>query len=466
MADRILVVDDNEQMQYMLREVLVEQGFDVEVGGDAETALELLASEAFALVLLDIRLPGLSGMEALPRILERDPHLPVIMITGHGTRELAVQAIQAGAYDFFEKPFKMDEFIIVLRRAIEKRALTRQVHSLAERLDNRLQIDNIIGDSAPMRDIFHLVNKVVATDVTVLIRGESGTGKELIAEAVHRNSPRRDRPFVKLNCVAIPETLLESELFGHEKGAFTGAAARKHGKFEQANTGTIFLDEIGDMTLATQAKILRVLQEREFDRVGGSETVKVDVRIIAATNKDLAHAVEEGSFRKDLYFRLDVFSITLPPLRERSEDIPVLIDHFVARAARKLGKPLEGFSAEATNVFLAHNWPGNVRELEHLVERAAVLADSPIMGTDCLPAQLLTFEGQPPEEPTIPPGQSLDDTLIDVERKLIRTALRHTGGVQTRAADLLGITERSLWHRVKKLDIDVAEIKDAKPDQS
>ncbi|NQT50484.1 sigma-54-dependent Fis family transcriptional regulator, partial [bacterium] len=393
----------------------------------------------------------------------RDPGLPVIMITGHGTRELAYKAIQGGAYDFFEKPFKMDEFATVLQRALERRALTQEVQTLSQQLDSGTGFASIVGESEPMRDVFRLVNKVMSTDVTVLIRGESGTGKELVAEAIHRRSPRHDQPFVKLNCVAIPESLLESELFGHEEGSFTGATARRQGKFEQANHGTIFLDEIGDMSLATQAKILRVLQEREFDRVGGSESVKVDVRVIAATNKDLVKAVEDGTFREDLYFRLNVFSIGLPPLRSRQGDLARLIDHFVARSARKLAKPLDGFSPDAMNLLLAHSWPGNVRELENVVERAAVLADRPVMDVDCLPAQLLTFAGTTPEEPTIAPGQSLDDALTDIERQLIRSALRHTGGVQTRAAKLLGITERSLWHRVKKLDIDVDEIKDAKP---
>jgi DNA-binding NtrC family response regulator len=462
MPDPILVVDDDEQMQFMLQEALEGQDLPVQLCGDAETALELLDRKNFSVVLLDIRLPGLDGMEALPRILDRDPQLPVIMITGHGTRQLAVQAIQRGAYDFFEKPFQMNEFLVIVRRALERRQLAQEVHALTEELDSGVLFDDIVGESEPMGEIFRLINKVRTTDTTVLIRGESGTGKELVAEAIHRHSPRRDRPFVKLNCVAIPETLLESELFGHEPGAFTGATGRKHGKFEQANTGTIFLDEIGDMTLATQSKILRVLQEREFDRVGGSEPIQVDVRIIAATNKDLGEAVEQGDFRKDLYFRLNVFSVSLPPLRQRQGDLPLLIDHFVSRAARKLGKPLEGFTPDAMNVLLAHTWPGNVRELENVVERAAVLADSPLMDTDCLPPQLLTFETAAPEEAAaIPPGQSLDDVLGDTERQLIVNALRHTGGVQTRAAKLLGITERSLWHRVKKLDIDVDGIKEA-----
>jgi len=464
MPDRILVVDDDESMQFMLREALTARGFEAELVSDAETALERLRGGGFDLVLLDILLPGLSGMEALPRILRIDTQVPVILMTGHGSHELAVKAIQAGAYDFFEKPFKIDELTIVIRRALEKRALSREVESLGERLDTRLKFQNIIGQSGAMRAIANLVSKVVATDVTVLLHGESGTGKELIAQAIHHTSPRRAKPFVKLNCVAIPETLLESELFGHEKGSFTGAIGRKIGKFEQANTGTILLDEIGDMTLATQAKILRVLQEREFERVGGTETVPIDVRVIASTNKDLARAVEEGAFREDLYYRLNVFSIRLPALRERKEDIPPLVEHFVRQFARKNGKSVTGFSAEAMEHLLAFDWPGNVRELENYAERAVVMAEGEIMGPDCLPPHLVTFEPRLPEEPTIPAGRSLDDALDSIERKLICSALRRTAGVQIRAAKLLGITERSLWHRVKKLGIDVGDLKEPQPE--
>jgi len=460
MADRILVVDDDEQMQFMLREALSSRGFDPEVAPDAETALERLRQDAFDVVLLDIRLPGISGIDALPKILEIDAQMPVIMMTAHGSHALAVQAIGAGAYDFFEKPFKIDELTIVVRRAMEKRGLTREVSTLAERLDTKLAFENIVGDSGPMRAVFNLVNKVVATDVTVLICGQSGTGKELIAQSIHHNSTRRDKPFVKLNCVAIPDTLLESELFGHERGAFTGAVAQKKGKFELANTGTIFLDEIGDMSLTTQAKILRVLQEREFERVGGTDTVPIDVRIIAATNKDLAKAVDDGLFREDLYYRLNVFAIQMPSLAQRKDDIALLIDYFVRQDAHDQGKTIRGFSAEAMGTLLAYDWPGNVRELRNYVERAVVMAESDIMGTDCLPPSLLTYQPRLSDEPAIEPGHTLDETLETIERKLIRGALQRTGGVQTRAAKLLGITERSLWHRVKKLAIDVDDIKD------
>jgi DNA-binding NtrC family response regulator len=460
MPEKILVVDDEEEVRFMLREALAKRGFEPVLAPDAETALELLRAGGLDLVLLDIMLPGMDGIQAIPKIQEIDPQVPILMMTAHGSRDIAVRAIQAGAYDFFDKPFKIDELTIVVRRALEKRSLAREVSTLAERLDARLGFDNIIGQSGAMRDVLALVAKVVATDVTVLIRGESGTGKGLIAQAIHHNSPRRDRPFVKLNCVAIPETLLESELFGYEKGAFTGALGRRLGRFEQANTGTIFLDEIGDMTPATQAKILRVLQDREFERLGGGQSIKTDVRILAATNKNLSKAVEDGSFREDLYYRLNVFAIHLPPLRDRKDDIPPLAGHFVAQFSGELGKRVTGFSAEAMRTFLTYDWPGNVRELENCVRRAIVLADSDLIGTECLESHLVTYQPRIPEEPAIEPGRSLDDTLESIERKLILSALRRTGGVQSRAAKVLGITERSLWHRIKKLAIDVDNIRD------
>ena len=461
MPDRILVVDDDDQMQLLLRQLLTKRGYEVDVAPDAETALHQLGQEGFAAVLLDVRLPGMSGIEALPRILAADPHIPVILMTAHGSSDVAVRAIDAGAYDFFEKPFRNEELLIVVRRALEKRALVRERDALADRIDERFSFDSIIGQSDCMRGIFRRAEKVVATDVTVMIYGESGTGKELIAQAIHQGSARRDRPFIKLNCVAIPDTLLESELFGHERGAFTGAVAQKKGKFELANTGTIFLDEIGDMSLATQAKILRVLQEREFERVGGSETVPVDVRIIAATNRNLADAVEEGTFREDLYYRLNVFAIQMPALAERKSDIPLLVDHFVAETAREQRKHVSGFSGEALRYLVSYQWPGNVRELQNLVQSAVVLAEGPVMGQECLPPHLLTYQPRLPDEPAVEEGRSLDDTLEIIERKLILGALQRTGGVQTRAARLLGITERSLWHRIKKLGIDVDALKEA-----
>ncbi|NQT21321.1 MAG: sigma-54-dependent Fis family transcriptional regulator, partial [Planctomycetes bacterium] len=339
LSERILVVDDEENMRLFLSEAMRKQGYEVFVAPDAESALDLIAQEELDVAILDVRLPGLSGIEAIARIRQMNPQIVPIIMTAYGSKQLAMEAVKAGA-DFFTKPFKIEELKIVVQRALEKRKLQREVHALEERLTKRFAFNNIIGNSGPMQEVFALINKVMTTDVTVLICGESGTGKELVAQAVHSHSLRCGKPFVKLNCVAIPEGLLESELFGHEKGDFTGAAGMKPGKFELANTGTIFLDEIGDMSLATQAKILRVLQEREFERVGGTKTVRIDVRVIAATNKDLAQAVQDRSFREDLYFRLNVFSIHLPPLRQRMEDLPVLVEHFLKTNRRPVPHPM------------------------------------------------------------------------------------------------------------------------------
>ena len=459
MSDRILVVDDEELMQDLLRQMLTRRGFEVEVVADAETALERVRAEEFAVVLLDIRLPGMSGMEALPKILDIDARVPVIMVTAHGSRQRAIEAIGAGAYDFFEKPFGQDELLIVVKRAMERRALIRERDALAERVDERCSFGNIVGQSAPMRAVFRRIEKVVRSNVTVLICGETGTGKELVAAAIHHNSHRREGPFVQLNCVAIPDALLESELFGHERGAFTGAVDQRRGKFELAHKGTIFLDEIGDMATGTQAKMLRVLQEREFERVGGSETVPVDVRIIAATNRDLARAVEDGSFREDLYFRLNVLAIRLPALRERKDDIHLLVAHFVAEFAREEDKAVRGFTDEAIRCLVAYDWPGNVRQLRGIVHSAVVLADTDVMGTDCLPPDLLTYQPRVPDDLSIQPGQNLDGVLDGLEHRIICDTLERTGGVQSTAARLLGVTDRSLWHRVKKHHIDIDEFK-------
>ena len=332
------------------------------------------------------------------------------------------------------------------------------MRKLEDKLRRQFSFENIVGTSGPMQQVYELIQKVVQTDVTALVCGESGTGKELIAQAIHYHSTRKDNPFVKLNCVAIPEGLLESELFGHEKGSFTGAVQQKSGKFELANTGTIFLDEIGDMSLATQAKILRVLQEKECERVGGTETIGIDVRVIAATNKDLAKAVQEGRFREDLYFRLNVFGIVVPPLRDRKEDIPLLVDHFLRQANEEMNRTIAGASRDTMDLLMLHHWPGNVRELENCMRRAVVMTDEDIITPKCLPLHIQSIAERP--KYVLPDAvASLDETLNDVEKQIIVGTLQDTGGVQSKAARLLGITERSLWHRVKKLSIDVAGIK-------
>jgi len=458
MNEKVLIVDDDESMRFFLNEAMARRGYEPVAVADAEAAIDAVReNSAFDLIVMDIKLPGMTGIEAIPLIKEEDPQSVIIMMTAFGSSH-AIEAMRAGAYDFFTKPFKIDEMSTVVGRALEKRRLQREVRKLEEKLRKQYSFDNIIGNSDTTRQVFELIQKVVQTDVTVLICGETGTGKELIAQAVHYHSLRKDKPFVKLNCVAIPEGLLESELFGHEKGSFTGAVGRRSGKFEMANTGTIFLDEIGDMSLATQAKILRVLQEKEFDRVGGTESVKVDVRVIAATNKDLSKAVEEGEFREDLYFRLNVFSIVVPPLRERKEDIPLLVDHFLRSANEDMTRAVTGLSKDTMDLLMMYHWPGNVRELENCVHRSVVMADDDIITPKCLPVHIQSIAQNP--KYSLPDAvESIDNTLADVEKQIIIGTLEDTGGVQSKAARLLGITERSLWHRVKKLSINVAKIK-------
>jgi Nif-specific regulatory protein len=451
MAEKILVVDDDQGIQFFLGEVLRKKHYEVDSATSAEQALTKVKKDGYSLIILDVRLPGMSGIEAIKRLKDLNHMVPIIVMTAYGSKELAIQAVQEGAYDFFVKPIKLEEFLIILRRALERRQLQLEVVQLEESLQKKYAFENIIGTSGPMQEVFALVKKVASTDSSVIIYGESGTGKELIAQAIHTHSLRKDKPFVKLNCVAIPEGLLESELFGHEKGSFTGAIAQKVGKFELANCGTIFMDEIGDMTLATQAKILRVLQEREFERVGGTKTIKVDVRVIAATNKNLQKAVEERTFREDLFFRLNVVPVYLPPLRERKGDIPLLAEHFLKEAKVKVKKPLLGISQDALELLVEYPWPGNVRELENCVERAAVIVEGDLITKDCLPLYVTTQEGAKPVSSEA--EGSLDRTLAAVERKLILEALEKAGGVQVKAAKLLEITERSLWHRIKKYDI-------------
>ncbi len=451
MTDKILVIDDDQGIQFFLREALTKKGYQVDSATSAETAISKVKQGTFSLILLDVRLPEMSGIDAIKKLHEQAPRAPIIIMTAYGSKDLALKAIKEGAYDFFTKPIKLDEFLIIIKRALEKRRLQIEISRLEDEIKKNYKFENIIGSSGPMQEVFAMVRKVAETDSSVIIYGESGTGKELIAQAIHAHSGRHEKSFVKLNCVAIPEGLLESELFGHEKGSFTGAVAQKMGKFELANDGTIFLDEIGDMTIATQAKILRVLQEREFERVGGTKTVRVDVRIIAATNKDLQKAVEKKEFREDLYFRLNVVPIYLPPLRERKEDIPPLVEHFFKEAGERVKKHISGVSSDALDMLMEYHWPGNVRELENCIERAAVISNGDLITKDCLPLYI-TATGEKHEP--VSKG-SIDETLASTEKEIILDALRHSGGVQAKAARLLSITERSLWHRIKKYNIKI-----------
>jgi two-component system response regulator AtoC len=458
----ILAVDDDPEMQFFLKEALERQQYAVTLHHRAEDALESLAVSRYDLVLMDVRLPGMSGLDALEEIQKIDRRVPVNVMTANGTRETALEAVRRGAYDYFTKPFRLEEMEIVIRRALERRKLAGEVDRLRDQLAAAARRGRLVGTSRAMDEVFRLIDRVGPLDSTVLILGESGTGKELIAEAIQENSNRRARPFVKLNCAAIPESLLESELFGHEKGAFTGAVARTLGRFEQAEGGTLLLDEIGDMTLATQAKILRALQERELQRLGGSQTIKFDVRILASTNKDLEKAVKEGAFRDDLYFRLNVVTMQVPPLRERRDEIPALADHFLAEANTRLGRSVSRLALDTVAALVEYSWPGNVRELRNMIERAVVVNDGDVLALSSFPAPIRPVDPQPAG------GEgrwenlqdlSLDEKVAQLERAFVLDALARAGGVQAAAARFLGVTERSVWHLVKKHRIEVARLK-------
>ncbi|MBI3989043.1 MAG: sigma-54-dependent Fis family transcriptional regulator [candidate division NC10 bacterium] len=443
----ILVADDDRAIREALAKILSKEGFQVLLAEDGRKALDLLRTHRAQIILADLKMPGLSGLELLKAAKAISPEVEVIMITGHGSIEEAVEAMKEGAYDFITKPFQRVSLMKAVRKALEKQALVVENRALQARLVELQQQGRIIGTSPAMQRVLELVEQVAGSSATILIQGESGTGKELIANAIHAFSPRHDRPFLKVNCAAIPETLLESELFGYEKGAFTGAFARKAGRFEMAHEGTMFLDEVGDLHPGTQAKLLRVLQEGEFERLGGTKTLKVDIRIIAATNTDLAQAVREKRFREDLYYRLNVITIPLPPLQERQEDIPLLTHHFLRISAAKNNKALEGFTPEVLDLLQTYPWPGNVRELENAIERAVVLSKGRLIEPKDLPE---TITGQGPSEReraiTIPLGTPLEE----VEQRLIEATLEQTKGDKTLAAKLLGIASRTIYRKLKQ----------------
>ncbi len=454
----ILIVDDEENVRFFLKEVMKREGYNVTLAENGLTAIDKIKGGRYDIVLLDLRMPDINGMKVLEEIEKIDPSIIVIIITAHGTKQIAYDAIRKGAYDYFSKPVDIDELRIVVKRAVDKLSLEKEIGKLRSQISRSYNFENIIGQSNEMQEVFEVVTKVVSNDVTVLIFGESGTGKELIAKAIHFNSNRKTKPFVRLNCAAIPETLLESEMFGHEKGSFTGAFARKIGKFEQANGGTLFFDEIGDMSLLTQAKLLRVLQEREFERVGGTKTIGVDIRIIAATNKDLLQAVNEKHFREDLYFRLNVISIYLPPLRERKSDIPILLEYFIDKYNKKFKTNVLGVSEEVMEMLMSYNWPGNIREMENVIQRAVILKKEDYIQKDFL--LFSTDERELVEEParSVNFPISLSDEVCNlssqVEKKLVEEALKITGGKRQETADLLGISRKSLHNKMKKYEID------------
>jgi len=451
----ILIVEDDDLIRDALCVALQRHGYRVLAVESAEEGITQLRRDSYDIAITDMKLPGMGGLDFVVQARALDAELIVIVMSGGASSNEAYEALTRGAYDFFSKPFRVPELEIVMRRALEKRELHRQVRELQEKLEQRHDLQGLIGDSGRMNEVRSLVMKVARGSATVLIQGESGTGKERIAELVHRNSPRRDAPLIKVNCAAIPDTLLESELFGHERGAFTGAVAQKAGKFELASGGTLFLDEIGDMQVATQAKVLRVLEDRELFRVGATKPIRVDVRIVAATNKNMEDAVRAKEVREDLYHRLNVFPIFLPPLRDRVEDIPRLVEHFLRELQTDGQRPIRAIAPDAMERLLAYSWPGNVRELRNCIERATIMAEDDIIRSDDLP---LRFTAIPVAEKPAG-GEDLDSRLAAHERQWIIEALQEVRGVQAHAAKRLGITERSLWYRVKKLGLDVDRIK-------
>lgn len=446
---RILVADDETNMRWALQRALSKAGYEVETAEDGQSAVEKALVERPDLVLLDLKMPRLNGLEALKQLKDNYPDLLVIMMTAHGSTPNAVDAMKAGAYDYIMKPFDIEELLLNIAKALVVGKLRQQIDYLQNEVNGRSGWGQFIGTSAPMRQVYKLVERVAATSATVLIHGESGTGKELVAHAIHMLSPRRDSGFISVNCAALPETLLESELFGHEKGAFTGAVSRKAGRFELANGGTIFLDEIGELPQHVQAKLLRVLQERNFVRVGGEKTVSVDVRIIAASNRDLLREMAEGLFREDLYYRLSVFPISLPPLRERRDDIPLLIEHFLKMYAPGQNRKL---TSAALGRLCSYSWPGNVRELQNFVERMVIICPDKEIGEKCLPDFVTTHrQEQGGIDYKLPPeGLSLEQ----LEKSFLQQAIEQTNGNQSKAARLLGLSRYSFLYRLGKYDID------------
>lgn len=449
---RVLVVDDEHLIRWSLEQSLKKQGYMVQTVGSGEEALDYVRKHSPDLVLLDIQLPGIDGIETLEQIKEIDHEISVIMITALGVLETAVKAMQLGAFDYINKPFNLDELSVVLRKALETQALKKEVEHLRTEKKRTQGSSKIIAESSHMESVLDMVSKIAKSDAaTVLVQGESGTGKELVARALHYDSSRCEQPFMAINCAAVPETLLESELMGHEKGAFTDAKNQKKGLFEMANGGTVFLDEIGDMPMGTQAKLLRVLEERSFRRIGGTKDIHVDIRIVAATNKELLKAIEEGGFRKDLYYRIQVIPIYLPPLRERPDDILPLAYHFVNHYNSEFGKSIKGFSRAAEKYLLDYDWPGNIRELRNVIERAIILESGDTLKLELLPREML---GQPAANSTgsfqLPP-EGIDIEVV--EKQLIQQALLLSNGNQSQAARKLHLGIDAFRYRMKKFDL-------------
>jgi DNA-binding NtrC family response regulator len=448
MKKRILVVEDEDKLRRVIELQLVSAGFDVDQAATAEAALKVV--DRADLVLTDLKLPAMDGLEFLHVIRRQNAHVPVVMMTAFGTVETAVEAMKAGATDFLLKPFGLDHLMQVVSKALEVRALREENRELKAELGRRYEYDNIIGRSPAMQEIFAAIDRVAPTRATVLLAGESGVGKDLIARAIHFHSPRRDRPLVKINCSALPENLMESELFGYEKGAFTGAQTSKPGKFEQADTGTVFLDEIGDVPAPIQVKLLRILQEREFERLGSNVTRRIDVRVVAATNSDLRAALEQGTFREDLYYRLNVVPLNIPPLRERKQDIPFLANHFVRKLAPENGCQVERITDAGMEKLIAYYWPGNVRELENVIERSLVMCSATALDAADIKLEADRRPRAQTETHFIPDGLTLDT----YEQEIIREALRRADGNKSQAARLLGLTRNALRYRLTQMGME------------
>jgi two-component system NtrC family response regulator len=449
---KILIAEDEKTQRDLLEGFLKKEGFYVEAVANGREALQRLEGNFFDMALMDYKMPELDGLQTLREIRKLYPDLPVVMMTAYGTVETAVVSMKEGALDYLTKPIDLDELLLMLQKVIERSTLIKENKELKAQLQERYAFPHIVYESQKMEEVLGLVARVASSQATILIRGESGTGKELVANAIHYASPRSTRPLVKVSCAAIPETLLESELFGHEKGAFTGAIQKRIGRFEEAEGGSIFLDEIGDLSPGTQVKLLRILQDREFQRLGSNFNLKTDVRVITATHRNLEEAIKKGLFREDLYYRLNVISIALPPLRERREDIPLLIDHFLQKYSRANQKSISDISKEARTLLLRYSYPGNVRELENLIERAVVLCRGEIVTSQDLPFHLREEKSErhwesPKKE------KSLPEFLEEIERDSILNALHQHQGVQTKAAESLGISERVLRYKIKKYGI-------------
>ena len=447
----ILIAEDGRSQRELLRDFLKDQGHDITEAGHGRIALEKIKSGYFDLLLLDLKMPELDGLQVLEEVKRINPEIDAVMMTAYGTIDTAVQALKAGAADFITKPIELEELLIKINRISEHRTLLKENKILREELREKgLQADQIVYQSAAMDEVINLAGRIARSNATVLIQGESGTGKELVARLVHSLSPRSDQPIIAVNCAALPETLLESELFGHEKGAFTGAIQKRIGRFEEADSGTLFLDEIGDLSAMVQVKLLRFLQEREFQRVGGNQVLRSDVRIISATNQNLQEKVTRGVFREDLYYRLNVVAVAVPPLRSRKEDLSLLIEHFMKKYAIENNKEIQGISAEARDLLLKYNYPGNVRELENIIERAVVITRSSTLTKKDLPFI---------ESPADSPGEEIDrqkplkEAVEELERNIIVRALAEAEHNQSKAADLIGISERMLRYKLKKYEL-------------